>query len=274
MLFRSGAVNAGIVVLGKRFTEKELANPEFYILCSEYFSRLGERVGTPDCGKVHGGKHLANNFRRAILTGKTLKCIEILNHGAEILSELGSKVQQNEFSYSEKYDLKCYKTLSDYHIKNGFHCCESTVTAISYKTGLNIKPIKDSCRGFCGGIGLNGTMCGAISGAVMCLGLHCGVDLGKSTYTDSLKISFHALLKSDGVFRDEKLFKPAELYKYCIDVYKTVEQRYGSTHCLGLLGLKLNSSSGIDGYINSKKLELCRDISETVIEKVNSIIKH
>jgi hypothetical protein len=145
--------------------------------------------------------------------------------------------------------------------------------AISHKTGLNVEPIKAACRGFCGGIGLNGTMCGVIAGAVMCLGLHCGVDLGKSTYADSFKIGFQGLLKSDGVFRDERVFKPALLYKYCTEVYKTVEERYGSTQCGNILGLKLSNISGVDRYTPGNKVELCKDIVETVIEKVSSIIK-
>ena len=75
-----GVANGGVAVLGKKYSN--LPSDRLYLLCSEYFRRLENRVGTPNCGIVHGGKHLARNFRRAILTAKTMKCVEVLAHGA------------------------------------------------------------------------------------------------------------------------------------------------------------------------------------------------
>ena len=66
-----GVANGGVAVLGKKYAG--LPSERFYLLCAEYFRRLEAKVGTPNCGIVHGGKHLARNFRRAILTGKTIK---------------------------------------------------------------------------------------------------------------------------------------------------------------------------------------------------------
>ena len=81
-----GVVNGGVTVLGKKYSD--LPSDRLYLLCAEYFRRLEGRVGTPNCGIVHGGKHLARNFRRAILTGKTIKCVEVLAQGAQVLQEL------------------------------------------------------------------------------------------------------------------------------------------------------------------------------------------
>ena len=61
-----------------------------------------------------------------------------------------------------------------------------------------------------------GDTCGAVNGGavaagVLCLGLKAGVDLSRSGYKGTVRIMFYGLIKSDGIFRDEKRFAPAKL---------------------------------------------------------------
>ena len=262
-----GAVNGAITVLGRKFPE--LPSPQFYLLCSEFFRRLEQRVGT-NCGKVHGGKHLASDFRRAILTGKSRKCMKILKEGSEILAKLAQQVEEKDFSFIEEHDYAAIERITQYFEQKSFHCCQSTVSEIGRQSSMQTEHISSPARGFCGGIGFNGTLCGAIVGGVLCLGSRAGVDLSKSGYKDTLRIVFQGLLKSDGIFRDEKRFLPAKLYGQCQKVYRTVEEKYGGTDCHDILALRLDTGNGVQQYIADSKIDLCQTIVQTVADAVIS----
>ena len=62
----------------------------------------------------------------------------------------------------------------EYH-KNGYNCCQSVLAAFSDITGLSEQASMDIGGGFGGGGG-TGELCGALSGAIMALGLMSPVD--------------------------------------------------------------------------------------------------
>ncbi len=264
-----GTVNSGIIALGDKYAgENRLDNAQFYMVCSECFHRLEQRLDTPDCGKVHGGKHLANNFRRAILTGKPLKCIEILKHGTDVIRELDQQVQ-NDFHFDKLKKYTAINTMAQHFEQQNFHCCQSVIKQISEHTDMDCEKIFLSSKGFAGGIGFNGTMCGAIAGGILSLGLKAGVDLSNMGYKDTFKTMMIGLAISDGFFRSEKYFPAAKLFGQCQQVYQLVENNFSGPHCSDILGLKLNTEEGGRQYISENKVEQCREIvnyvSDTVI---------
>jgi hypothetical protein len=261
-----GVANGGVVVLGKKYSG--LPSDRFHLLCAEYFGRLETRVGTPNCGIVHGGKHLARNFRRAILTGKTMKCVEVLAHGATVLKELDASAQEGDFSFADPGRAGCIGAATRYFEVECFHCARTTISAIAEALEIPTGRILDASRGFIGGIGFNGTVCGAISGGVLCLGLQSDVDLSGSGYSDAAGIVFHGLLKSDKIFEDERRFRPARLFDRCKQLYQTVERQFGGAHCQEILGLRLDEPGGCDRYREAKKIDLCREIARTVADQV------
>ncbi len=264
-----GVVNGGVTVLGKKYPE--LPALQFYLLCAEYFKRLEDRLDTPDCGRVHGGKHLANNFRRAILSGKILKCVEILAHGADILETLAKQADQDDFSFADAQRKQNIDAMATYFEEEEFHCCKSTVFEIANMFNISAEPVLHPSRGFVGGIGFNGTVCGAVSGGVLCLGLLSHVNLEKSGYSDTLKITLHGLLKSEKIFTDEKRFVPAKLFKECKHIYQTVENRFGSAHCCDILGLSVDTKEGCRQYREGEKIALCREVVQTVVDTVKTV---
>lgn len=68
---------------------------------------------------------------------------------------------------------RCEKA-NQYHSK-GFNCCQSVVAAFSDLTGMSEQEIFNVCGGFGAGAG-TGELCGAITGAIMTLGLMTPVD--------------------------------------------------------------------------------------------------
>lgn len=266
-----GVVNGGVMVLSKKYSS--LKSEKLYMLCSEYFSRLEKKVDTPDCGQIHGGRHLTKNFRRSIFTGKVRKCVEVLYYGTNILKDLSQMANNDDFSFINSDKSACINKASKYFDKNKFHCSCSVIKGLTYKAKLPYENIYLPAKGFLGGIGCNGTLCGAISGAVLCLGLANNVDISKSGYSDTIKHFIRGLIKNDKVFEDEKNFLPAKLFKQCKKVYQHVEDTYGAVHCNKILGLQLDQQDGIDQYIKEKKIDQCKKIAKTVIETVNNILK-
>ena len=263
-----GVVNGGVAVLGKKYAG--LPSDRLYLLCAEYFRRLEERVGTPNCGIVHGGKHLARNFRRAILTGKTMKCVEVLAHGAQVLKELDGLAGEGALSFDDPQRAECIDAAARYFETECFHCAQTTISRIAEGLDIPTEHILDPSKGFIGGIGFNGTVCGAVSGGVLCLGLQSDVDLSGSSYSDAAGIVFHGLLKSDRIFEDERRFRPAKLFDQCKQLYRTVEREFGSAHCQEILGVKLDEPGGCEQYQKAGKIGLCRNIVAAVADAVSA----
>ncbi|MFO8102408.1 MAG: C-GCAxxG-C-C family protein [Dehalococcoidia bacterium] len=260
-----GAVNGGVIALGRRFPN--LPSPQFYSLCAEYFRRLNEKTGTLNCGEVHGGRELVPNLRRTILRGKTRQCTRILKEGSQILAEMVEEFEKGNFQPEANPPIE---RMSDYFDGNSFHCAQSTISRIGAESGLPVEHILAPSRGFCGGIGCNGTMCGAIAGGVLCLGLQEGVDLSQSGYRDTMRIMLYGILKGEGIFRDGKRFLPARLFARCRKLYRAVEEEFGGAHCRDILGLRLDSEEGSREYIAENKIELCRGVVDTVARRVKA----
>jgi C_GCAxxG_C_C family probable redox protein len=264
-----GVVNGGVAVLGKKYAG--LPSDRFYLLCAEYFRRLEKRVGTPNCGIVHGGKHLARNFRRAILTGKTMKCVEVLANGAQVLKELDGLAAEGDLSCDDPQRAESIGAASRYFETECFHCAQTTIAGVAERLDIPTEHIMDPSKGFIGGIGFNGTVCGAVAGGVLCLGLQSDVDLGGSGYSDAAGIVFHGLLKSDKIFEDERRFRPAKLFDRCKQLYRTVESEFGGVHCQEILGLKLDERGGCEQYQQAGKIRLCRNVVAAVVDAVRGV---
>lgn len=61
-------------------------------------------------------------------------------------------------------------------VKNGFQCSQATFAVLSEDLGIELKQILRLATGFGGGISRLGDICGAISGAIMAIGLKHGYD--------------------------------------------------------------------------------------------------
>jgi len=262
-----GSVNGGVLVLGRRYNDNVLEDVPFYHLCAAYFERLENLTGTPNCGIVHGGRHLASNFRRAILTGKPLTCMSIMNHAATVLTDLSEEVENNTLAVPET-DNDPVNIMARHFNAAGFHCCRSVLDEVAQKTGRNMDTVRLASRGFAGGIGFNGTLCGAIAGGVLALGQADRVDLNRSGYLGSAGIIAKGLIVSDRIFDDRKRFPAAELFGRCRRTYQNVESQWGCAHCRDILALDISTSEGARQYIADNRMNTCRDIVQNVAASV------
>jgi C_GCAxxG_C_C family probable redox protein len=96
----------------------------------------------------------------------------------------------------------------------GYGCCQSIVAAFADLYGLDDTLAKKIAAGFGGGVGRMRMMCGAVSGIVMLVGLHCG--------------------QTEGSDREGK----SACYKVVQELLEQSRQQNGSLICAEILGLK------------------------------------
>ncbi|MCD6156167.1 MAG: C_GCAxxG_C_C family protein [Candidatus Atribacteria bacterium] len=136
------------------------------------------------------------------------------------------------------------KSAGDFH-NLGFNCCESVLLGASEFLGVKSELIPKIATGFGGGIGHTGRICGAVTGAVMALGIKYGRTSSQDKHT-----------------RDQ-------LYLKTENFLKDVEKELGSLNCIDLIGVALNTEEGLREYRERNLKNKCHKI----IEKVEEILK-
>lgn len=103
--------------------------------------------------------------------------------------------------------------------KSGFNCCQSIISVYGPDLGLNKDLALLISSGFGGGLGRSGEVCGAVTGAIMVLGL-------KSGYT---------------IFSNDAKEKIYSIVRDFIAIYK---ERNNSILCRDLLGVDMGTPEG------------------------------
>ncbi len=102
--------------------------------------------------------------------------------------------------------------------ESGFYCAESVLLAFAKSRGIESDLLPAIATGFCSGIANSSGMCGAVSGAIMSLGL----GRGRRAPSESVEPTYAAVQALLAQFAD----------------------RFGSTNCLELCGCDLNTEAG------------------------------
>jgi len=129
----------------------------------------------------------------------------------------------------------------EYHAR-GFNCAESVLLGLCEEMHVASPLIPRIATGFGGGIGHTGNVCGAVSGAVMALG-----------------IAFGREKPEDRATRDR-------LYLLVESFLREVEKALGHLDCFSLIGVRLNTEEGLKQYREENLRERCRSIVATVEE--------
>jgi C_GCAxxG_C_C family probable redox protein len=123
--------------------------------------------------------------------------------------------------------------------QEGFLCSESLLLALSKALNLESNIIPRIATGFGAGIGCHSEICGALSGAIMGLGLQFGRN--------------HPSETPEGE-------PPYEYSKTMMDLFIT---RFRHIRCMDLLGLDISREEGLKEYRQKNLWETkCRDIIE------------
>lgn len=111
---------------------------------------------------------------------------------------------------------------------SGFNCAESSLLSICRALEINSDAVPNIATGFGAGVSRHGSICGALSGAVMAMGLAEG---RKDPKDNDAKI---------------KLYEKAAAF---LDKFKT---EFGTVDCRELTGCNLLSKEGREKFTNEK----------------------
>lgn len=123
---------------------------------------------------------------------------------------------------------------------SGLYCAESVVTALARDQGLYSTLLTKAASGFCGGMARTCGTCGAVTGAIMGIGLA----LGRSAPGESVGPSYIATQQ----------------------LIREFEQEFGSRDCHVLLGCDLGTPEGQAMFRERKLGELCRQYTGRAAE--------
>lgn len=119
---------------------------------------------------------------------------------------------------------------------SGFCCGESVLLAVAEARGIRSELIPGIATGFCSGIARTCGLCGAVSGAIMAIGL----SLGRSKPDQSVE----------------------ETYDAVRELVHSFEARFGSANCLELTGADLGTEEGQNAYRASNQGQECTQYVE------------
>mgnify|MGYP000548419695 CR=1 FL=1 len=101
------------------------------------------------------------------------------------------------------------------YMRQGWNCSQSVVLAFAEEAGLTREAALRAAAGFGGGVGRTGNLCGAVSGAVMVIGLRHGA-----------------------VSPEDKAAKE-QTYRLVQEFMRRFQERFGALDCPALLGYDL-----------------------------------
>ncbi len=148
-----------------------------------------------------------------------------------------------------KSDKDIDKIVAKY-FDNGFNCAESVLLAGCDIFGLEQANVPRIATAFGGGLSGAGHTCGAISGALMLLGLRYGRD------------------------KSAELDKKRKVYSLVDSFLADFNKQFGDINCRALTGVDFKTEAGVKKYKQTVHHEVCVPIVEFVtgwLAKTNSV---
>ncbi len=134
--------------------------------------------------------------------------------------------------------------------KDGLFCAESVLAVLANRQGVPPEIVTAMATGFCGGVSRTGGMCGAVSGAIMALGLA----YGRSSPDKPVATAYSATQRLMKAFADE----------------------FQSVNCADLLGCHLGTPEGRQTFNEQKLATRCltytRRATEIAAELIESLL--
>jgi C_GCAxxG_C_C family probable redox protein len=131
-------------------------------------------------------------------------------------------------------------------IKSDYFCAESVLLAIAESRGIQSDLIPRIATGFCSGISRTGSMCGAVSGAIMAVNLVAG----RSSPPESLEPSYTLTQKLISQF----------------------EKQFGSVNCRQLIDCDLPTEEGQRYFFENNLMERCYQYAEEATRMAISLM--
>ena len=131
-----------------------------------------------------------------------------------------------------KAKLKAISERAAKCFESDFNCAESVLMSLAESIGVRSELIPKIATAFGGGIGRRGSVCGALTGGVIAIGLKFGRSKAKDTK------------------------RREESYQKALELFKRFEKEFGSALCYDLIRLDLTTPEGRE-RIKAVRLEKC-----------------
>ena len=131
-----------------------------------------------------------------------------------------------------KAKLKAISERAAKCFESDFNCAESVLMSLAELIGVKSELIPKIATPFGGGIGRRGSVCGALTGGIIAIGLKFGRSEPKDTE------------------------RKEESYKKALELFKRFEKKFGSALCYDLIRLDLTTPEGRK-RIKAVRLEKC-----------------
>ncbi|MEJ2251419.1 MAG: C-GCAxxG-C-C family protein [Candidatus Lokiarchaeota archaeon] len=140
------------------------------------------------------------------------------------------------------------------YFNSRFNCAQSVFAAFSEELGLETSKALKIASGFGGGLARNGKTCGAVTGALMAIGLKYG------HYKENDQVSNDITYESVNNFISE------------------FSKKHGTIECKELLGIDISNQEGLEkakklNYFESKCPNFVKDAATIVSEIFNNTIQ-
>ena len=143
----------------------------------------------------------------------------------------------------------CVKETAKANFSSGFNCAESVLAAVAKKLKMKSSLIPKAAAGFGAGVGKHGDICGALSGAIIAMGMAEG--------------------RTDPKDNESK----AKIYARIALLMKEFKRKFEHTTCRDLTGCNLLTKEGQDKFSNYKIHEqVCPEFVAFAAEKVLELI--
>jgi len=207
-------------------------------LIGDYVKWFEDNYGSSICRDRSGVDfYKAMGQIRYLIPDKTMKCIW---HTRESLRHL--------YSYHKKelpdLNTNCYKNED-----NPIHCANEVLRGIRERTGIGNDNLEQLSFIFDGGIGLQGGVCGAIAGAIMGINLLMGLNIGSTSYYQSLRAS---IVGHINILRNKQVLTP-ERFNAGKQVVQQFKKEAGGMECKVISERKWSEWSEYQDYVKTSK---------------------
>ncbi len=130
---------------------------------------------------------------------------------------------------------------------SGFWCAESVLLAMAEEQGIQSEILPRIATGFCSGMARTGGQCGAVSGAMMAIGLA----NGRRAPGDPVDAN----------------------YMLIQELMQRFEERFGSTNCWELIGVDMRTPQGQATFLEQHLIERCKEYVRGAADIASALIE-
>jgi C_GCAxxG_C_C family probable redox protein len=117
-----------------------------------------------------------------------------------------------------------------------FQCASAVLSRIEPSLEVDLGAIPNMTRGFSGGIGFQGDVCGALMGGVLALGMAYGTELQMRHPTKVFRAGLVAMKEGSRVFQNEHLHPSFRASLRVGRLYRRFVSQFGSADCTDIIG--------------------------------------